>query len=34
MNIPLNLKDAKQIRGEKGIQLRGQEYENHFVVGF
>ena len=31
MNVPLYLKNTKQIRGEKGIQLRGQEY---FVVSF
>ena len=30
MNVPLNLKNAKQIRGEKGIELRGQEYEQPF----
>ena len=31
MNVPLYLKNKKQIRGEKGVQFRGQEY---FVVSF
>ena len=31
MNVPLNLKNTKQVRGVKRIQFRGQEY---FVVSF